>query len=63
VSLTYISPPDPWFVAMKVNWAMVKKVTMVVRFCKSYPVFSGLFQSFSDFKMLQNQPFDNKWVS
>jgi hypothetical protein len=29
-----ISPPGPWFVAMKVNWLVVRKVTMVVRVCK-----------------------------
>jgi len=29
-----ISPPSPWSVAMKVNWPVVRKVTMVIRICK-----------------------------
>jgi hypothetical protein len=34
---------------MKVKWPVVREVSMVVRFCKVNPVFSGLVQSFSDF--------------
>ncbi len=34
-------PRDPWSVAMKVNWPMVRKVTMVVRFFKARPIGPG----------------------
>jgi hypothetical protein len=42
-------PRDLGSVAMKVNWPVVRKVTMVVRFFKVNSVFSGLVQSLSEF--------------